>query len=477
MSKSFFDSPESKSSDFNMVESPDLESATKLLQTLRISKIRVASLEDDLLHLQYRKVWKNFSEVEKIETALEDSEIEILKWHECLSSKEDIEKMMFSTWKSLLLANFAKPPMQLVDFVNLKQSPGEETSSYISKMEKLGKELKLTSSDRRDIISRGLRPDRNFLKTILFSDECITDTIIKNIQTLEKEFPSSTKQKTTDNLNKTIICVVCDQAGHYPSNCPVKAKIKNSKSGVTQNKTIHELDTQKDDIFNKETSIYSLYSPSPLKVLFDTGAVDNFISNDLLTYFKAKISNINPPLIRYGVNKNEIFFDQKAKIEFIHEKTNYSAEFLVFPKNIKMKILIGKTWIKNTWFSQKYECEINTVPGKRVTEKTYALSEKLRQGTAIAIEKLIQEKRISESQSSWVNNLNPVEKPDGTVRITTNLVNLNKLVEQDSYSLPTIDRLVFSLKDAKWFSKIDLKDGFFQIPLRPCDMHKTAFRF
>ena len=39
-----------------------------------------------------------------------------------------------------------------------------------------------------------------------------------------------------------------------------------------------------------------------------------------------------------------------------------------------------------------------------------------------------------------------------------------------------MDEIIFSLHGKKWFSKIDLKDGFFQIPLREEDKHKTAFR-
>ena len=67
-------------------------------------------------------------------------------------------------------------------------------------------------------------------------------------------------------------------------------------------------------------------------------------------------------------------------------------------------------------------------------------------------------------------------KPDGSVRIATNLVVLNKIVELDKYSLPNMEGIIFSLHGQKWVFKIDLKDGFFQKPLREKDKHKTAFR-
>ncbi|KAF9742481.1 Retrovirus-related Pol polyprotein from transposon, partial [Nosema granulosis] len=70
----------------------------------------------------------------------------------------------------------------------------------------------------------------------------------------------------------------------------------------------------------------------------------------------------------------------------------------------------------------------------------------------------------------------PVEKKDGTVRLTTNLVGLNSLVDLDSYSLPRMEELLCRLRDKRWFSKIDLKEGFFQVHLLERDKEKTAFR-
>ena len=39
-----------------------------------------------------------------------------------------------------------------------------------------------------------------------------------------------------------------------------------------------------------------------------------------------------------------------------------------------------------------------------------------------------------------------------------------------------MDSIVHGLYGKRFFSKIDLKDGFFHIPIREQDQHKTAFR-
>jgi hypothetical protein len=68
-----------------------------------------------------------------------------------------------------------------------------------------------------------------------------------------------------------------------------------------------------------------------------------------------------------------------------------------------------------------------------------------------------------------------VKKKDGSMRMCIDYRNLNVVTVKNKYPLPRIDDLLDQLKDAKFFSKIDLRSGYHQMKIRPDDIPKTAF--
>lgn len=56
-----------------------------------------------------------------------------------------------------------------------------------------------------------------------------------------------------------------------------------------------------------------------------------------------------------------------------------------------------------------------------------------------------------------------------------NYQNLNQKTIRDVYPLPNICDILDQLGGAKYFSVLDLANGFHQIPMHPDDAHKTAF--
>jgi hypothetical protein len=69
-----------------------------------------------------------------------------------------------------------------------------------------------------------------------------------------------------------------------------------------------------------------------------------------------------------------------------------------------------------------------------------------------------------------------VQKKDGTWRLYIDHRALNKIIVRNRYPIPQIDDLLDQLKGEKYFSKIDLKSRYHQVPIKLRDVWKTAFK-
>ena len=82
---------------------------------------------------------------------------------------------------------------------------------------------------------------------------------------------------------------------------------------------------------------------------------------------------------------------------------------------------------------------------------------------------------IKPSTSPWSSPIVLVQKKNGDMRFCVDYRKLNEITVNDSHPLPLISDLLDSVKDAQYFSLLDLRSGYWQIPVAPEDHAKTAF--
>jgi hypothetical protein len=69
-----------------------------------------------------------------------------------------------------------------------------------------------------------------------------------------------------------------------------------------------------------------------------------------------------------------------------------------------------------------------------------------------------------------------VQNKDGTWRLCIDYRDLNKITVRNWYPIPQIDNLLDQLTGAKYFSKINLKFGYHQVPIEQTDVWKNTFK-
>ncbi|KAG3191391.1 hypothetical protein PC128_g10968 [Phytophthora cactorum] len=82
---------------------------------------------------------------------------------------------------------------------------------------------------------------------------------------------------------------------------------------------------------------------------------------------------------------------------------------------------------------------------------------------------------IRPSTSPCASPVLMIRKPDGGIQFCINCRKLNAVTMKDSYPMPLIDDILDVLGNAKLFSTMDIASGYWNVPMDPDSVEKTAF--
>lgn len=174
---------------------------------------------------------------------------------------------------------------------------------------------------------------------------------------------------------------------------------------------------------------------------------------------KQEKSSVNIPNLSDQIDKQNLSSDEFSKAKQVLE--NWSDIFSTSPTDLGRTDLV-KHRIKLTDYTPFKD------PYRRIPPSMY---EEVR----LHIKEMLEADAIRPSESPFSSNVVLVRKKDGSLRFCIDFRKLNSRTIRDAYTLPRIDDTIDTLIGSKYFSKLDLRSGYWQVEVEEEDKHLTAF--
>ncbi|XP_043862271.1 uncharacterized protein LOC122756508 [Drosophila santomea] len=110
-----------------------------------------------------------------------------------------------------------------------------------------------------------------------------------------------------------------------------------------------------------------------------------------------------------------------------------------------------------------------------VKQSYYPKNPKMQVEINAKVDELLQNGCIEPSRSPYSSPIVIVKKKTGQWRLCVDFRQINAKSVKDAYPMPMINYILDQLREAKYISSLDLKDGHWQIPLEAASRQYTAF--
>lgn len=118
---------------------------------------------------------------------------------------------------------------------------------------------------------------------------------------------------------------------------------------------------------------------------------------------------------------------------------------------------------------------INTGDAAPRARRPYRISFQEQQAVDRLIKLMVEKKLIRPSTSPWSAPIIIVPKKDKSIRFCCDWRDLNEVTVKDTFPLPRPDATLDRLGKMKFFTILDFRQGYFQVPMHPDSIEKTAF--
>jgi hypothetical protein len=110
-----------------------------------------------------------------------------------------------------------------------------------------------------------------------------------------------------------------------------------------------------------------------------------------------------------------------------------------------------------------------------IWQKPRSFAEPVNQEIENQCKELLAEDIIEYSNSNWSSPVVPVRKTDGTMRLCVDYRKINAVTKTESFPMPNINQCIYKARNIKYFTKLDLVRGYYQVPIDNNSKQYTAF--
>ncbi|CAF4130590.1 unnamed protein product, partial [Rotaria sordida] len=211
---------------------------------------------------------------------------------------------------------------------------------------------------------------------------------------------------------------------------------------------------------NQQKSHISIYNPTPYYYTVPKGLILGTTTIPTLSF--SKCTSIDHQLVNDNINKLTRHITdstQREEIETIlhqHEKL-FDTSKPAIAVNVKPH-------------------EIKTLDHPPPSSRPYYSTPHKEEEMYKIVQELLYYGLIRKSYSPFAAPALLVAKHDGSWRMVVDYKKLNNMTIKDNHPLPNMEQTIRRLGGGyKFFSKLDMKSGFWQIPIKEEEKHKTAF--
>lgn len=357
--------------------------------------------------------------------------------------------------------------------MQIQKYKDEPWSNYISRLRDKARTTNMHDEEVLKKLRREEAPE--VLRTLFYSFGISLDALIQRVEEYEVNIKGYQERKASrrgvsytrkTDQTKNIFngdCYTCNKKGHYSYECPEK---QNSSSINSLNKDLTSFGLDMDYVKLNMVSV---------RAVFDSGACESVITSGLLKRLRIKQFVKTRKEFKF-IDGSVVVVTRMVDISIEYRDITVVERFNVVENDVDETVLLGNTLTK--FLRRKkipIECTINTGDHPPISWSRPIRNLQDKRDLEALVDDLVERDIVEKSTSSWLNPCVLVRKKNGKLRFCGDFRKLNDLVEIDGFEIPKIQELISLLHGKKYFTCIDLKDGFFQIPIRECDKEKTAF--